>query len=106
MGRLQTAYTQLAGTAQSNGDKKSAKRAVRGTEAEVLRQKVVEVHSFAEACSSAVQRSFAQSRGQRFKDWLENVQQSITAAQKAGSRVKRRGASGGSVESEPDPQRS
>jgi len=84
--KLQTAYTQLAGTAQTNGDKKSAKRAVRGTEAEVLRQKVVEVHSFAEACTSAVQRSFAQmSRGQRFKDWLENVQQSITAAQKAGS---------------------
>merc|ERR1719238_12556 len=84
--KLQTAYTQLAGTAQTNGDKKSAKRAVRGTEAEVLRQKVVEVHSFAEACTSAVQRSFAQmSRGQRFKDWLESVQQSITAAQSAGS---------------------
>jgi hypothetical protein len=84
--RLQTAYTQLATVAHEKGGKKPGKRVVKGTEAEVLRQKVLEVHSFAETCTSAVQRCFVQmSRGQRFKDWLEHVQQSITAAQSAGS---------------------
>merc|ERR1719191_1997162 len=52
----------------------------------MLRQRVVQVHSCAETCTSAVQRCFLQmSRGQRFKDWLESVQQSITAAQSPGS---------------------
>jgi hypothetical protein len=84
--KLQTAYTQLASTALANGAKKPAKRVVRGTEAEELRQKVVQVHSFAETCTSAVQRAFCQmSRGLRFKDWVEIVQQSIAAARSAGS---------------------
>jgi hypothetical protein len=84
--QLQTAYTQLASTALANGGKSAAKRVVKGTEGESIRQKVVQVHSFAETCTSAVQRCFCQmSRGQRFKDWLEIVQQSITAAQSAGS---------------------
>jgi hypothetical protein len=84
--KLQTAYTQLASTALTNGGKKGGKRVVKGAEAEVLRQKVIQVHSYAETCTSAVQRCFCQmSRGQRFKDWLEVVQQSVTAAQSAGS---------------------
>jgi hypothetical protein len=84
--KLQTAYTQLASAAHEKGGKKPSKRVIKGTDAEILRQKVLEVHSFAETCTSAVQRCFVQmSRGQRFKDWLENVQQSITAAQSAGS---------------------
>jgi hypothetical protein len=84
--QLQTAYTQLASVALTSGGKKPAKRVVKGTEGEMLRQKVLQVHSYAETCTSAVQRCFCQmSRGQRFKDWVENVHQSITAAQSAGS---------------------
>jgi hypothetical protein len=83
--RLQAAYNQLSSAAASGQSKANNERLVSRVDAEGVRQKVLQIHSCAEACAAAIQRLFIQqSRGMRFKDWIEIVQQAVLAAQTAG----------------------